>query len=752
MIIKAAKEAANLWRQIAKLATPLDAKKPVIIKSDPKNPVDFMAYTDNKKIYIHINNEKKFQKDFENIILPLYARNSHISYDVSKPASRAELLRNLLLDTFLFVDFHEQLHPWVCPNSKFDEKEINLALYAGIKEAEPHLTKSEILYKVNNSKNLIWDVVINTHFLSKVHAYNDNNLDDKIRFVFGKNKRTIEYQPITHYPAGILPIVYLTSASNSTTDIPISLVGSMYTTMSYFDPKTREAAMDVFLKDLNGKKLNRTQSLDTLVAMYKGMVSDVNKKDLADAGIDIKEYTKRIGMIGDLGNANYEDNQRYFVNAMTTIFDTQSLRYDALKGFIKAISKYMSVSQKQGSPDKNTSSHGGGGGGAGESGEDKDDSDGGGSGSGDDQDEGGDDDGSSGSGGGAGDEKSEDEMDENSMADTLDDLMGGLDGKEADDLLGEVANGGARGGAPNKNPPKHVIDTLALIAADEYYKKNAQIIDVRNPTEQNISIDIGNKKKWKLVKSQTLTAAQVAKLNIKQIMVMQKTTGLPWLMDQGNGYFKFNEYKIKELPIKSYTTSKSGIEIPDNFVLFQDTSISMTGPQYVGSKNPFDLLNHMKYGIQKGLYKICKMLDKDFLFGIVDFSDITRYKGLDSFIKIYEARTHPIKEISLVPQCGGTYLDHHVFAKIKKDLKPGKTIGALITDGEIYGDTSSLYSSIVSFVKQPNTAFVFIEIGSSNFGQQMESLSKTTKSVLYHRVRNIKDIKDKLSSVLITYT
>jgi len=223
-------------------------------------------------------------------------------------------------------------------------------------------------------------------------------------------------------------------------------------------------------------------------------------------------------------------------------------------------------------------------------------------------------------------------------------------------------------------------------------------------------------------------------------------------MEAGGGFLKLNQYVLAETPQKSYSFKKTGIEIPDNWVFFQDSSSSMGSKNYVGTGCKFDLLNRVKYGLQNGLYKVCKDMKKDLKFGVVDFSDVTRYRGLDSLIKIYESRNHPIKEVSLDPQCGGTLFSSSVFPKIKKDLSPGKTIYTLITDGDIQGDTDSLYNEIERFSSQKNNSFVFVEVMSNSiFGGRIKGLAKANKTVLYYNVSNIKTIKDKLESILIKY-
>ncbi len=722
MMFQILKNAEVTWRQTARLATPLDSDKPVILGTKPRQG-DFEAYTDNKRIYINIDTAK-FRKNFEGIIVPAYAASAHLLYSFTKPIPQKELLLNLALDNFLFVHFHEQLHPWLCPNSKEDERKITKALYDGVRKAEPKLSKVEALLKVNNSKNLVWDTVLNISFLSKTAGYNNDDLEQKLANVFAQQSRKIDSQPVLHYPRGTVPMVYIISANNRTTDIPISLVGGLYSTLSFNNPDTREKSLEFFLEDLKSKKIPRQDAMGILKQMYLGLVSELDPKELQARGIDKKDFQRRVSTIDDLTNPNYEANQEYFVSAFTRIFDCYLMRYDSLRGFMRVMSPYISLSQKQGSPDPNS----------------KGGSRGGGQGKGD-------------GGGEKGDEKNQDELDGDSMADTLDDLLGELDKKEADDLLGEAANAGAMSGYGAGGAGRNLLRKIDTIAAEEYYKRNAEIIDVRNPSQEDVSFDLGTLKKWRLVRTDTLTPADVSRLNHGKIITFQKTTGLPVLVDAGRGFFKLNQYVFEETPQKSYQSQLTGIEIPDNWVLFQDSSGSMSGSSaYVGTGNKFDVLNRVKYGLQKGLYQVCKQMKKDLRFGVVDFSDTTRYSGLDSLVAIHEARTHPVKEVSLNPQCGGTVLNSPVFSRIEKDLAPGKTIYTLITDGEIQGDTDSLYKRIVNVSEKPQRAFVFVEIqSSSSFGQRMKSLSKAKSNVLYYHVSNVKSIKDKLGSVLIQY-
>lgn len=717
------KDAEKTWREIAQLATPLDSKKPVLINKNPLTKADFEAYTDNKRIYVNLNNEAKFKKDFEDIVIPAYKTAASKLYNIPKKFSDKELLKNLAFDTFLFAYFHEQLHPWKCPNSKQDEVKISNAIYSGIKEADSTITKAQAMMKVNNSKNLIWDCVDNTYFL-ELTSNSSESLEQKICFVFQKDGREIEYQPIIKYPSGILPILYLISAENRTTDVPISLLGMFYSTLSFNSEEVRKNAINSFLADLKEKRLENNESLKILKDIYEGFVSEINDKELKEFNINKAVYLKKISSVDNFDDKNYGINQKYFIKTLQKIFDTH-LRYDSLKGFVKVIAPYLSTTEKQGSPDQNTSGGNSGGqagqdGQNGESEEDPKDGEG----------------------------KSQEEMDGDSISDTLDDLLEGLPGKEKDDLLEEVANGGAGMGRGTGKFTRRIMN----LAADEYYKKNADTIQLKNPRDENSSFTIGNKQVWKLINSKTITSIEASKLNFDKILQFQKVTGLPILMNIGNEMYKLNEYRLDETPLKSYRKESCGIEIPDNWIIIQDSSRSMTGKNFVGTGNSFDLLNRVKYGLLNGLYQTSKKLRKDMLFGVVDFSNVTEYKGLDSLIKIYESKTHPVTEVSLSPQCGGTSFNSAVFKKIEKDIKPGKTICTFITDGAI-DEEDKVYSSIQKFASNKDSSLVFVEINSSSsLGMMLKEYSKKRENVQYFKVNDIKSIKDKLSSILIKYT
>ena len=707
------KGSVKTFKEIVKLTYPLFENIQINVKSDPKSSRDFEAYTDNRQITIKLNRPDEIDDDFEKIIVPMYRDSAKTLYGVPNDISDKELQKSLEFFTFLFVNFHELLHPLECPNSEEDKKKISASLYNGIKEAEPHLSKKEVFFKVNNCKNAVWDIVDNLAYLSKTSGMHNDILEDKISHVFQSNRMNVEGQRLDSLPDGILPIIYLTSARKRTTDVLISLLGAMYATMSYNDGEVREEAMRTFFDDLVSKRLERGAANDKLKEMYMGLISDVDSDRMVGLGIDVRRYVESVERVDNTSNPDYGADQNYLLETITKLFHTPSLRYDSLKGFIKTVSEYVSTFQKMGSFDSNTSGHG-----------ESSSSD------------------------------AQDDMDGDSMSSSLDDLKDTLDGDEFDGLLDELSNTDyddirSRVGDPLNNAKK----ALTLVAADEFYKKNASEIEVHTPRSEAMLREGGLRKKWRHKKTKTLTEMDLELYDLGKILDFQTKTGLPVLTNLENGYYRLNEYELIETRIRGHSTEKTGIDIPDNWVSFTDSSGSMTlMPQYVGSNNDYDTLMRVHYGIEKGMYRVCQEMGKDFNFGVVNFSDFTIYGGMDSFVKIFESRSHDIKKVKLSPQCGNTRLNNSIFSKIEKDLNPGKTVYSLITDGDIHSDLDELYRVIDNLGRKKDTSFLYIDIGTpSSFGGRISSLSNTNKGVQYYNVTNIEDIKDKLQSVLINY-
>ncbi|MEW6365332.1 MAG: hypothetical protein AB1714_11950 [Acidobacteriota bacterium] len=706
-------EAVETWRRIVELAYPIYAATPVVLGRHPESPAPFEACTDNRRIFVNINNEAELESGFSGFAVPHYRDGAAGLYRIPARMSDETLLRNLEFDTFLFVLDHELLHPLVCPNSRDDERAISRAILAGFKKVRPELSGKELLYFVDNCKNLLWDFVVNVAFLASAAS---GILREKIRFVFARSARQIEGCDVSKFPQGVVPLMYLLSAKNRRTDVLISLAGLFYSTIAIADAGTRRRSVELFLDDLRAKGVCAPEALDALRGIYRGLVGEMDDSVLLEHGITRAEFLERVDLVADLANPKYGENQQHLLAAIHDILDDPSTRYPAITGIARAIVPFVSAFEKQGSIDQRTSSHG------------------------------------------RGDEEvpeSSEEERAGSLAQTLEDLSSDLGKEGVDKILREIAGDpnparpagskGKQGAGAGGGFGKATIDALAAFAKDELYKRNAASIEFRMPSAGVALVSLGKQVRWELKSSQDLSSAELASFDLLRVIDAQMTTGLPILMELTADRYKLNEFRLAESPVRGWAPQQYDIDVPDNWVLLVDSSGSMCG-------DPFDLLLRITYGIKKGIFEICKKRGKDVHFGVVNFSTTTIFGGMDSFLKTYTARTRKTKQVLFEEQNGGTHLEAPVFGKMKKELKPGTTVYTLLTDGYIDNE-DEVYKEVEKVAHTSKSAFLYVEVSSaSGLGRRLEKLAKSFSNVLYRKVGKIEDIAESLKTVLITYT
>ncbi len=767
------KTASQLWRETVMICYPLYGDVPLHIEVKENNDQPtFQAYTNGKAIWIKIGQAVKWHKDLLNQIIPRYDNDFPLLYRLNKNKHIApfEKTYHLHIDNFIFVLFHELYHPLLCPDSREDERAINVALYEGIKEALPAISESKMVNKVNNCKNLVWDVVVNLNFLYRSESADIDNLKDNIAYTFSKNNRNIKKLPIPLFPSGIIPMIYIMSAENNTTDIPIAFVGLFYSYLSYNSIDVRDLSINVFLEALNRHKLSQQTIIKVLRHMFTGFFDEVTDREIHifDPLHSKKFYIKLIDRFIDTikNKKDSQSDSNKLLKMIINILNNEQLRYKALKGFIKALAPYIAENtyQKQGSFDPDTSSDDNSGGGeqsddeqskndqAGDedndqarNNEDSEDED-----SADDQssnateydeniDQAEDDENSE-------DEKSvdkskqrrNDKKNEEELGKVLDDILSAFPSDESDKISEKIV--------------KQSIEPLSLMVLDNYFKQNAEpIIFVQQDAGDPQSIEYTLIKEWKLVSSELFTAEKVSCLNFNAIDIFQRSTGLPVLVNLNNGFFQLNEYIEVEKSIYSDIPISINIEIPENWILFVDSSGSMTHIKnyHTNPKIPYHKLMRVVYGLMKGLYDLCKTYDKNIQFGTVNFSTKTKFKGLDSLTEVYSSRTHGIKKNILTPQCKWTSLDTHVFDRILKKVSNKKSVFTIITDGEI-SNWQEIYPRLTQVSQLNYIVTVFIEIGhKSELGKQINQ--KQPKGIVYQCVDQIEDIPKKLKTILVMY-
>jgi hypothetical protein len=765
------KNASQLWREIVMISYPLYGDMPLNIDvKDDKDQPSFQAYTNGKAIWIKIGQAVKWHNDLLNQIIPRYDNDFPLLYRLNKNKhiESFEKSYHLHIDNFIFVLFHELYHPLICPDSREDERAVNIALYEGIKEALPTIDESKILNKVNNCKNLVWDVVVNLNFLYRSESADIDHLKDNITYIFLKNNRNIKKIPIPLFPSGIIPMIYIISAENNTTDIPIAFIGLFYSYLSYNTIDVRDLSINVFMEALNRHGLNQQTIIKVLRHMFTGFFDEVTDKEI-QIFERFHSRTFYLTLIDRFIHTirNKKDSQTEAKNLLKifiNILNNEKLRYKALKGFIKALAPYISENtyQKQGSFDPDTSSDDSSGSDEQSDDESKndqagdEDKDQAGNNEDSDDDESGDDQSSN----GQEDDKNKDqtENNENSEDDKSDQSKQRRADKKNEEELGKVLDDilsafpSEESDKISEKIVKQSIEPLSLMVLDNYFKRNAEpIIFVKQDEGPPQSIEYSRIKEWKLASSELLTAEKVSCLNFNAIDIFQRNTGLPVLVNLNNGFFQLNEYIEVEKSIYSDIPISINVEIPDNWVLFVDSSGSMTRTTeyHANPEIPYHKLMRVVYGLMKGLNDICKTYDKNIQFGTVNFSTETRFKGLDSLINVFNSRIHEIKKNILIPQCGWTSLETNIIERILQKVGKKKSVLTIITDGEL-SNWQQVYHQLTQVSKLNYIVTVFIEIANeSELGKQIKA--KKTKGIEYQYVDQIEDIGKKLKNILVRY-
>jgi hypothetical protein len=324
--------------------------------------------------------------------------------------------------------------------------------------------------------------------------------------------------------------------------------------------------------------------------------------------------------------------------------------------------------------------------------------------------------------------------------------------EEADDLIRTAARPGGRGGGPGGDDGGDAWTPLRVAAADEFYKRHSSLLSFKSPKSRAVRYELGKQKQWRLKSVQTLTAAEVAELNLAAVFTFQTATGLPLLMNLAEGHYQLNEFVLRETPLRSYVLEAFSIEVPDNWVLLVDSSGSMGSGDYVGTGQKYDILMRVCYGVARALAAVVGLLRKDLQFGVVNFSGVTNFSGMRDLVQAFAEHFNPVKQALLQAQCGGTTLDVEVLRQVEAASRPGRSIWTLITDGEI-DNGPDVVQYLGEWSRHAGRALAFIEIGvESQVGKDLRQLAQTRPALACFQVDQVEQIEARLGSMLIQYT
>lgn len=695
--------AEQSWRKIIKIEYPLFADTPVVkAKPDTKQKRHWMFYTDLTTTHMDVFKPDIVDKLFHDVIQKMYQQ----AYGEEEQYSE-ELVARLIHDNFLYLYHHEQFHPTFCPDSKNDEVAIDKALYEGILSSQPHLQKPDILRKVGNVRNAGWDQIIDGHFFAL--STNGSSLEQRMSSVLDKQDFTPDY---AHLPDGVVPIFdvcefEMKEKGKKFDSFFYPLSRALYGLLFTKEKTMREILFDYF-KDRITKEMQEKEFSAAMNAAVKGFIAELDNDQLRFARIDKQSYNTAVDVLCAQYNNDQGDQAHMDVmKAIDTVLIDKQTRYDAIRGFIKPLAKYISLTKEE----KRHGTHIGSGAPSqpGQSGQNQ-------------------------AGG--------------NTEQALVNLSSALGQQEGNNLLTAVANmPGQQGGEAQKD------QRLIQLAKDEYYKRNAKEVPIRSPDYKAVSFELGKRIVPEYVGTTMLTAQELSQLNLEAILRFQEMTGITQLFQNSDHEWKYDHYEWKEIEDTDYKFKPQGLTLPDNIVFHNDSSGSMGTPAYVGTGCAYDILMHLDFGLLKTLLPAAKIMEKQINVVTANFSNGTIVSDAVDLQQMYDTPNNNAKTTLMGFQNGGTDYTAAAFANIQKKLKPGKTVHIFTTDGELNpGCQQATYEAIEKTLQQPDTSFLYFEIGTaSSFGQRIKALEARYPHLKYYPNVTIQAIQNNALEVLLEY-
>ena len=753
-----------IWRRTARSLFPLFEDTPVAKgKPDPKSERHWSFSTDGTTTHMDIFLPDKVQSYFENLICDLYedaynknkqnGQTGQNLQNIQKNAGKKEQAERLMHDTLTYLYFHEMLHPAETPDSKSDEEKFDKALYDGIKAAEPHIQDADILRKVANVRNAGWDIVIDNSFF---HGTNFNNpIEKRIQKILLEthNKPLANIHTL---PDGVVPIFDViefahakeaakTEKKKNTFDslfYPITRL--MYGLLFTKDAKLRKKIVPYF-KNAMLPQIRENELEEAITNALKGFVKELDLSQLRLSRLEQNEKEKFEQAVDVLykkyDNEKINEYHELVINTAKKVLGDKRTRYDAMRGFIKPLAKYISLKQ----PENRPGTHGGGSGGSsgGQSSGNANES-GNQSNSGDQNNN------QEGNNQGNKPQNGSEQDNSQNILEALLNIAGQLPGQEGNNFLSNIANnpGGKLGAASSGNAQ------LQILATDEYYKRNAKEINIKSPRKEAVKLDLGKKRTWHKIETHHLLPQDLLNLPIDKILRFQGETGITQLFQLSEHEWQYDIYEERETEEFDYTFQNVGLELPENIVFHVDSSGSMGGSNYVGTKQPYDKLMHIIYGILKPVKSASVEMKKDVQIITANFSNGTIVSKQAAEVKaFYNETINETKKVLLGFQGGGTDYTIKAFSDIEKMLKPGKTVHVFVTDGELYSNNQDgVYNAIVKLTQNPNTSFLYFNLNSSSsFGNRLEQLAKQRRNVQYTPLATLEAIQSSTLEVVMQY-
>ncbi len=699
-------DAESVWREVTSSEHPLFADMPVEhVEPDPKKKRHWFFATDAQKIMAHVYKPDFVLQKFREVVVPLFGSLYDIDPATNTAEESDEFAHYLIECTFTYLLFHELIHPVYCPRSQTDKERLDVALKNGIKRAEPTLSPRDLVNKVGNARNFMWDFLDDIIF-----TYSSNNGSSHATSLSKAISRTNKPPACTEdkLPDGIVTtwdVVELSCGGPQTLFYPITR--AMYALLHCGNAELRNSVFS-YVRGKMGTTISDGNLENVVVASLQGTVKYLSDVELARIGIDRSKYLESVAMLYTCRADQQGTEARTFVvRAIAEINLRAELRYKSIEGIIEPLAKYISTTKEERRDGANMEGEGG-----------------------------------------QGNEQTSPSEPGGGAEEVLQNLINQND-PDVNNMLSSIANDQSAPQTPRNQ-------RLSNLAKDEYYKRNARELAIKSPTVEATTREVGKVRTPVKVSERLLTLEELHDLPIDDIVKFQQETGLICLMRLSQYQWRYDIYEWQEQPIVDFEYKKTGIILPDNIIFRVDSSGSMTQTkEFVGTQNRYDCLMHVIYGITKSAAKAAKEMNKPVQVVVVNYSNngqtkVSEAVELQTFL---DMPNNAAKEVLLNPQCGQTYHDIAAYQEAYARLRPGKTIEIVVTDGDLQTDQDLSMTEVRRILGIPTNIMVYVPIfEEGGFAKRMSRLAPTAPNLTYVPMPSFSKLQSIANDIIVQYS
>lgn len=704
--------AAGTWRAAARTEYPLFAGLPVWRMEAPSPAPDHPGSLPAAAVGGGICLDLRDARHLANLLRELAAGPFARIYG-GGPHREEDLAARLAHDLFVCRCFHQLLHLVHCPDGRTDRGRIDAALYQGLRaglRGRGEIPRPALLRAVTRCRHAVWDLVADAALYLKVT--DSTRLEGRLGQVIAASPGV----PLrgAGYPGEAMLTLGAMAEGGEKADPAPSPAGPLLRAFRCLlfspEPTRRELAFDQ-VAGMVGDRVGRPALRASLAEVLRGIAAAPEGRGVDPAGIDPSELDRVLDPPHpEGGEAPPDPGRRRIALAVARLLLDKRTRYRSLQGLVAPLASHL---LEEGARGRGAGSTGPGpGSGAGHGG--------------------------SGSAGTAARDAEE----------VLLALSGRLPPGEANTLLGQVANQGGAGGGVTGD------QILVATAGDEYYKRTARELPIRSPGRQARRWSREPRARPVYRSTRILAAEEIPGLNLERIVRFHQETGIWQLIRVSDQSFRYDHYETEEAEEFDYAFDARGLELPDNLVFHVDSSGSMGRRDYVASGEKYDILMHVCYGILKTLRRAAEGMGRRIRVVAANFSNGTVVSIPSDLTAMYDDPRNGTKSVLRGFQGGGTVYSPDSFPKIAAHCAPGKTMHVWITDGELEVTCwQETLEAVSRTLRDPQLSFLYFEIGgASDFGREMERLSRANDHVACFLDTDLRAIQGNALELLIRYS